>query len=119
MLKPAPDSAICYRAWPLVRKGWGGGSLFAERWKTIDQALGYLLEKFPEFAEHPRGHSRVLGQRAFAAAAVRDPRARSLIRETLGADWRQPRAYLALSVWTRLLPADQVVAALNRRGRGL
>lgn len=104
---------------PLVRKGWGGGSLFAERWMTIDHALGYLLEKFPEFAEHPRGHSRVLGQRAFAAAAVNDPRTRSLIRATLTADWRQPRAYLALGVWARLLPPDRVVATLNRQGRGL
>lgn len=61
----------------------------------------------------------MLGQRAFAAAAVRDPRARSLIGDTLRADWRQPRAYLALGVCARLLPPDRVVAALNRRGRGI
>lgn len=103
----------------LVRIGWGGHSSFAERWRTIDSALGYLLDAFPEFVEHPRGHSRVLGQRAFAAAAVRDPRARSLIGDTLRADWRQPRAYLALGVCARLLPPDRVVAALNRRGRGI
>ncbi len=104
---------------PLVRIGWGGHSSFAEHWRTIDRALGYLLARFPEFVEHPRGHSRVLGQRAFAAASVRDPRARPLIRQTLAADWRQPRAYLAFGVWTRLLPSERVVAALNHRGRGL
>ena len=104
---------------PLVRIGWDGHSSFAERWRTIDRALTYLLATYPEFAEHPRGHSRVLGQRAFAAASLRDPRALPLIRQTLAADWRQPRAYLALGVWARLLPSDRVVAALNRRGRGL
>lgn len=104
---------------PLVRIGWGGQSSFAEHWRTIDRALSYLLARFPEFAEHPRGHSRVLGQRAFAAASVRDVHARSLIRATLAADWRQPRAYLAMLVWTRLVPPGSVVAALNRRGRGL
>lgn len=105
---------------PLVRKGWGGGSLFAERWRTIDTALAYLLAKFPEFAEHPRGHSRVLGQRAFAAASAGNRSdARSLIVETMKADWRQPRAWLAAGVWTRVLRPDRVVAALNRRGRGI
>ncbi|MCB1028048.1 MAG: glycosyltransferase family 2 protein [Microthrixaceae bacterium] len=105
---------------PLVRKGWGGGSLFAERWRTIDNALDYLLDRFPEFAEHPRGHGRVLGQRAFAAASAGDrDEARSLIRATLAADWRQPRAWLALGVWARLLRPDRVVAFLNARGRGI
>lgn len=105
---------------PLVRIGWGGGSLFAERWNMIDTALEYLLAKFPEFAEHPRGHARVLGQRAFAAASAGNRgAARSLIAETVRVDWRQPRAWLALGVWARLLPPNLVVAALNRRGRGI
>lgn len=105
---------------PLVCKGWGGGSLFAERWRTIDTALGYLLERFPEFVDHPRGHARVLGQRAFAAASAGNRvEARRLIRAALAADLRQPRAWLAIGVWARLVPPGRVVAALNRRGRGL
>jgi glycosyltransferase involved in cell wall biosynthesis len=105
---------------PLVRKGWGGGSLFAERWQMINTALAYLNDRVPEFAHHPRGHARILGQRAFATAAAGDRRsARALIAETLRADWRQPRGWLAVGVWARLVPANRVVAALNRRGRGL
>lgn len=101
-------------------QGVGGGSLFAERWRTIDTALGYLLERFPEFVDHPRGHARVLGQRAFAAASAGNRvEARRLIRAALAADLRQPRAWLAIGVWARLVPPGRVVAALNRRGRGL
>ncbi|MEZ5382689.1 MAG: glycosyltransferase family A protein [Microthrixaceae bacterium] len=105
---------------PLVRKGWGGGSLFAERWQMINTALAYLNDRVPEFSHHPRGHARILGQRAFATAAAGDRRsARALIAATLRADWRQPRGWLAIGVWARLVPANRVVAALNRRGRGL
>lgn len=105
---------------PLVRVRWGRGSYFAERWQAIDQALAYLLDKYPEFKEERRGLARVLGQRAFASAASgqRD-QAWRLIRSTLEAHWREPRAYLAAVVAARLLRPDQVLGALHRVGRGI
>lgn len=116
--RAAPSAA--HHPVPVGVQGVGGGSLFAERWRTIDTALGYLLERFPEFVDHPRGHARVLGQRAFAAASAGNRvEARRLIRAALAADLRQPRAWLAIGVWARLVPPGRVVAALNRRGRGL
>ena len=44
---------------PLVDIRWGTGSYFSDRWRTIDDALGYLLDEFPEFATNPRAASRV------------------------------------------------------------
>ena len=41
---------------PLVDIRWGTGSYFSDRWRTIDDALGYLLAEFPEFATDPVGH---------------------------------------------------------------
>ncbi len=104
---------------PLVTVRWGLGSYFAERWSMIDQALGYLLDTYPEFAAHRRGHARVLGQRAFAQAAARRPGAGSMIRATVRRNWREPRAYLAALVRFRLLSPARVVRVLNRRGRGI
>ena len=51
---------------PLVDVRWGTASYYKDRWHTIDEALGYLLDEFPEFATDPRGQARVEGQQAFA-----------------------------------------------------
>lgn len=104
---------------PLVTIRWGLGSYFAERWVMIDQALGYLLDTYPEFDRHPSGKARILGQRAFAQAASRQRNAGRTIRATLRRNWREPRAYLAALVAARILPANRVVRALNARGRGI
>jgi glycosyltransferase involved in cell wall biosynthesis len=104
---------------PLVTVRWGLGSYFAERWTMIDQALGYLLDTYPEFARHPRGLGRILGQRAFARAAAHHTKPWPAIRATLRVNWREPRAYLATLVALRLLSPARVVRELNRRGRGI
>ncbi len=105
---------------PLVDIRWGTGSYFSDRWRTIDDALGYLLDEFPEFATDPRGLARVEGQQAFARAAAGDRKeAWPKIRETLRHDWRQPRAYLAALVAARIVKPERVLAFLQRRGHGI
>ena len=104
---------------PLVTIRWGLGSYFAERWVMIDQALGYLLDTYPEFDRYPAGKARILGQRAFAQAASRQGHVGRTIRDTLRRNWREPRAYLAALVAARVVPANRVVRALNARGRGI
>lgn len=105
---------------PLVTIRWSGGSFFADRWHTIDEALAYLLERYPEFAQHRKGHARVLGQRAFALAAAGDRRgALKVAATTLRTNPLERRTPLAIAVALGLVKADRVVKALNSRGRGM
>jgi glycosyltransferase involved in cell wall biosynthesis len=105
---------------PLVRVRWGAGSYFTGRWTAMDEGLAYLLDKHPVVTRNRRGHSWVLGQRAFAQAAAgrRSAGARTALR-SLRLDPRQPRGYLALAVAAGVLRADQVMSRLNARGRGI
>lgn len=103
-----------------VRVLWHKRSYFAQRWRTIAEALDWLLERYPEFRFVPRGYGRIAGQIAFAeAASGRRRAALRWARRTLRANWREPRAYLALAVAGRALNADKVVQRLHRRGRGI
>jgi glycosyltransferase involved in cell wall biosynthesis len=105
---------------PLVDVRWGTASHFKDRWHTIDEALAYLLDEFPEFATVPRGRARIEGQRAFALAAAGDRTAAwSVIRDVLRDDWRQPRAYLAALVATHVVSAPRLLAMVNRTGHGI
>jgi glycosyltransferase involved in cell wall biosynthesis len=105
---------------PLVDVRWGTGSYFSDKWRTIDEAMQYLVDEFPEFTSDRRGFARVLGQQAFARAAAGDRKdAWPKIRETVRNDWRQPRAYLAALVALRLASPERILRELNRRGRGM
>ena len=98
---------------------WHPQSYFGSRWATIDSALEFFVEKTPEFADEPRGLARILGQRAFAQAAMGETR-RSLRSawQTFRLDWRQPRAYVVPVLATRIISADRLVKWLNATGRG-
>jgi glycosyltransferase involved in cell wall biosynthesis len=104
----------------LVEVRWHGGSFFFERWEMMRRALTWLLEQYPEFADEPRGYSRIAGQIAFAAAASGDRReamrwvGRSLRRNPL-----ERRAPLAGAVALGLVSGETVMARLNARGRGI
>jgi len=105
---------------PLVKIIWQGQSYFIAKWQMIADALEYLLAAFPEFASVPSGEARIRGQRSFALAALgKRSDAWKEIRVTLGQNWREPRAYLAGLVSTKLVSPDRVVRELNRRGRGI
>lgn len=99
---------------------WGGQSFFFQRWATMAAGLTWMLDRFPEFETSPRGSARVRGQVAFAHAAQGDSRAAgSWAVGALRRSWREPRAYLALAVASRLVKPEHVMRALHKRGRGI
>lgn len=105
---------------PLIDYDWNGQSYFAGRWSMMAAAFTYLLDRFPEFADDPKGLARVRGQRAFALAAAGDRRAaRADIAATLRLDPTQPRAHLAALVVLHLARPAWILRALNSRGRGI
>ncbi len=102
----------------LVR--WHRSSYFSQRWQMISEALRWLLERYPEFETEPAGLARVAGQIAFAEAAQGNSRtAARWARRTLAGNRREPRAYLAMAVASRLVRPDTVVRTLHKRGRGI
>jgi glycosyltransferase involved in cell wall biosynthesis len=103
----------------LVRVRWGQ-SLFSQKWQTIHDALGYLLDKHPAFRRDPRALARVTGQQAFALAALgqRGAATRTALR-TIRTSPRERRAYLALAVASGAVSAPRVLDLAHRRGRGI
>lgn len=99
---------------------WHDASFFVSRWQTIEQALTYLLERFPEFERHPAGLARIEGQLAFANAAMGNRRrAVTLARQSLRRSPKVRQSYAALLVASRLVSADRVVATARRYGHGI
>lgn len=118
-LRTARVSPIAVAPQPLVRVWWHGASFFFERWKMIDEALEYLVEKYPEFHRHPDGLARIRGQQAVAKAAMGDRRgAFGVIRETVGLKATEKRLPLALAVAAGL-PAETALKAAHRFGKGI
>ena len=119
MLRTAEICPIAVAEEPLVRVWWHGASFFFERWKTIDEALEYLLIKYPDFADHPRGLARVEGQRAVAQAAMgQRRRAIATARRAFGHNRRERRVPVALAVAAGF-PAGVALSIAHRFGRGI
>ncbi|MCU1566041.1 MAG: glycosyl transferase, family 2 [Pseudarthrobacter sp.] len=95
-------------------------SFFASRWRTINDALLYLLDKVPEFRQDPAGLARIEGQLAFSQAASgnRGLAAKWALR-SLRKSRRARQSYAALVVASGLASADRVQAAARRFGRGI
>jgi len=120
LLRAAHTGVVISVVAPLVLVNWNRASFFSERWQGIAEGLTYLLNKHPEFAGSPVGSARIESQIAFAYAASGDrAAARAWARRALDHDRRQLRAYAALLVSLRLMPAQLVLRAVNRRGHGL
>jgi glycosyltransferase involved in cell wall biosynthesis len=120
MLRAAAAGPIAVVPEPLVTVLWGQTSHFNRKWRTISDALQYLLRKHPAFADDPRGLARVQGQIAFAHAALGERgEARTWALRTLRNSWRERRAYLALLVSLRVLSADRVLRLAHATGRGI
>lgn len=120
LLRAAKLGSIVTIPDPLTIVHWDRVSYFTEKWLAIVGGLSYLLDKHPEFARDAVGSARIEGQIAFAHGALGNTvDARAWARRSLQHNPWQPRAYLAMLVGLRLLSGDSVVAALNRRGRGV
>ena len=74
ILRAAQAGPIAVVERPLVRVLWGRQSFFNRRWRTIIDALDYCLAKHPVLRADPRGLARLQGQKAFAYAALGEPR---------------------------------------------
>lgn len=105
---------------PLAKVFWSRSSFFAERWRTIDDALDHLVTSHPELRGEPAGLARIEGQRAFALASMGDRRGSwSLARQALGHNRGEPRAWLALMVASGAVRSEWVLRALQAGGRGI
>jgi glycosyltransferase involved in cell wall biosynthesis len=105
---------------PLAQVHWGDSSWFAGRWDVVAEALTYLLDRYPEFANDRRGIARVHGQLSFAdAAAGRRAESRMWAWRALRANPLERRAFAALAVSTGLVSAQRVMRLANRFGRGI
>lgn len=119
LLRTARVCPIAVAPQPLVRVWWHGASFFFERWKMIDEALGYLLDKYPEFEEHPDGLARILGQQAVARAAMGERgRALATVGQIIRLRPTEKRWPLALVVAAGL-PAERALAWAHRFGKGI
>jgi len=103
----------------LVRVWWHPSTYFRDRWTMIDEALDYLLDKFPEFADVPAGKARIRGQQAFAQAAAGDrSRALKTIADVVRLHPTEPRSAVALAVVAGV-PPQFILNTLHRFGRGV
>lgn len=99
---------------------WGKQSFFFRRWETMAAGLTWLLDRYPEFASTRRGSARLMGQIAFAHAAMGSPRsAFGWGRRALAANPSEPRVFLAAAVSARLITPDHVMERLHKHGRGI
>jgi glycosyltransferase involved in cell wall biosynthesis len=120
LLRAARAGSVLAVQEPLVDVFWHEQSFFAERWQTIADALRYLLGKHPELRADTIGRARIDGQIAFAEAAMAHRRnAYQSGLQALRGNPRERRAYLALAVAARVIPATSIVRAANRRGHGI
>ncbi len=119
ILRAALAGPICVVEKPLVNVMWGQ-SLFSGRWKTIIEALDYLVDKFPQFGQDRHALARIRGQQAFGYAALgqRGPALRTAWR-TVRLNPAERRAYVAVPVALGLVKAQTVMSALHRRGHGI
>lgn len=118
-LRTARQTDIAVAEDPLVRIWWHGASFFFERWQTIDNALEYLVDKYPDFHRHPEGLARIRGQQAIAQAAM--GRRSAALRTMLATARLRPlekRLPVALAVLAGL-PAEKVLGAAHRFGKGV
>jgi glycosyltransferase involved in cell wall biosynthesis len=120
ILRAARVSDIAVATRPLVRVRWHSASFFSDRWQMIVAAIDYLLEKVPEFEHEPRGRARLLGRQAFGLAALGQNKAAfAKIKDTIQANWRERRAYVATLVAIGVISPGRAMAWAHSRGRGI
>lgn len=119
LLRYSARQPIVHLDEPLVAVRWGATSLFAHAWEGKIAGARWILERFPDITTSRVGYARVLGQIAFAQAALRDRRAAlRTVAQLLRVNWREPRGYLA-ALAALGVPASAILAVLHRFGRGV
>lgn len=120
MIRAARCGDIAMVPSPLAEIRWHRQSFFSERWRTIADALEYLVDKHPEFAEQPLGRANLYGRKAFAHAALGErAEARRWAMRSLRCNVLDRRAGVALLVSSGLVTADTALKLAHRVGRGI
>jgi glycosyltransferase involved in cell wall biosynthesis len=120
LLRAARHHPVVNLREPAVQVRWGGQSFFFQRWATMAAGLTWMLGHYPEFDRSPRGSARLQGQIAFAHAAQHQTsEALRWAGKALRHNWREPRAYLAMVVASRLVTPARVMQTLHQHGRGI
>ena len=110
---------LCVQA-PVTRVYLHRQSFFADKWRTIDEALEYLIAKVPELTGDDVGFGRMAGQQAFAKAALGQRRAAvRLAMTSLRRSRRSKQGWAALAVASRMVSASRVLATAQRFGFGI
>lgn len=120
MIRAARLAPIALVPEPLIRVLWHPQSFFADRWRTIIDAIDYLLRKHPDLALHPRGVAALNGRKSFAFAALGEYRqARTWAARSLRGNPRDKRALVGLACSLRLVTPRKAQSMANRFGRGI
>lgn len=120
LLRASGAHPIAHVDEPLVAVRWGATSLFARAWESKIASTLWILDRYPRIRDSSAGHARVLGQIAFAYAALgRRRQALRWCRRAVRSRPGEPRAYLAAAVAVGVLSPQRVLALLHRHGRGV
>ena len=105
---------------PLILVLWDRPSFFSGKWQSMVDGLTYVLRKFPEFEQDPKGLARIAGQVAYAQASLgNNKEARAYARAALRRDPKQLRAWAAYVVSTGIIKPATLLELVQKTGRGL
>ncbi len=120
LLRAARRAPVTHVDEPLVRVLWGRTSFYANEYSTKISSLRWMMSRHPEIAACRPGAARVYGQLACWSAAAGDRRnAWRYTKESVKANWREPRAVIALAALSRVTSVEKVLGTLHRRGHGI
>lgn len=120
LFRAARRSPVVHVDEPLVRVLWGRTSHYAYEYDTKISSLRWMMSRHPEIHGCPPGAARVYGQLAcWSAATGNRGDAWRWTREAVRANWKEPRAAIALAAMSGAVKVENVLAALHRRGRGI
>lgn len=120
LIRAARVAPIAHLDEPLVRVLWGRTSFYANEYSTKISSLRWMMARHPEIVGCRPGAARVYGQLACWSVAAGDRRnAWRYTKETVKANWREPRAVIALAALSRMTSVERVLGTLHRRGHGI
>ncbi len=120
LIRAARLAPIIHVDEPLVRVLWGRTSFYANEYSSKISSLRWMMSRHPEIVGCPPGAARVYGQLACWSAASGERRdAWRYAKQSMKANWKEPRAMIALAALTRVASVERVLGALHRRGHGI
>ncbi|NUT35540.1 MAG: glycosyltransferase [Hamadaea sp.] len=120
LLRAARRTPILHIDEPLVRVLWGRSSFYAYEYATKISSLRWMMARHPEIKGSAPGAARVYGQLAcWSAAAGNRAEAWKWARETMRANWKEPRAAIALVALSGAVKVERVLSALHKHGHGI